>query len=86
MVEYDDGKEKQCNFKHEEDVDRWLAYVEVNFPQIPLHSEVAEQKLAEKAKRMEESSVSEIFQKLQRKISAVSIMQSNIFIRIQICI
>ena len=32
------------------------------------------------------SSVSEIFQKLQRKISAVSIMQSNIFIRIQICI
>lgn len=54
MVEYDDGKEKQCNFKHEEDVDRLLAYVEVNFPQIPLHSEVAEQKLAEKAKRMEE--------------------------------
>lgn len=54
VVEYDDGKEKQCNFKHEEDVDRLLAYVEVNFPQIPLHSEVAEQKLAEKAKRMEE--------------------------------
>lgn len=22
VVEYDDGKEKQCNFKHEEDVDR----------------------------------------------------------------
>lgn len=54
VVEYDDGKEKQCNFKHEEDADRLLAYVEVNFPQIPLHSEVAEQKLAEKAKRMEE--------------------------------
>lgn len=35
-------------------MDRLLAYVEVNFPQIPLHSEVAEQKLAEKAKRMEE--------------------------------
>ena len=48
------AKKKQCNFKHEEDVDRLLAYVEVNFPQIPLHSEVAEQKLTEKAKRMEE--------------------------------
>ena len=24
VVEYDDGKQKQCNFKHEEDVDRLL--------------------------------------------------------------
>lgn len=86
MVEYDDGKEKQCNFKHEEDVDRLLAYVEVNFPQIPLHSEVAEQKLAEKAKRMEEKQRIGNISETQRKISAVSIMQSNIFIRIQICI
>lgn len=86
VVEYDDGKEKQCNFKHEEDVDRPLAYVEVNFPQIPLHSEVAEQNSQRRQSGWKKSSVSEIFQKLQRKISAVSIMQSNIFIRIQICI
>ena len=25
VVEYDDGKEKQCNFKYEENVDRMLA-------------------------------------------------------------
>ena len=28
VVVYEDGKEKQCNFKHEEDVDRFLAYIE----------------------------------------------------------
>ena len=54
VVEYDNGKEKQCNFKHEEDVDRLLAYVESQFPNIPLHSMEAEQKLAEKAKRLAE--------------------------------
>ena len=54
VVEYDTGKEKQCNFKHEEDVDRLLAYVESQFPNIPLHSVEAEKKLAEKAKRLAE--------------------------------
>ena len=54
VVEYDNGKEKQCNFKHEEDVDRLLAYVETNFPNIPLHSVEAERKLAEKARKLAE--------------------------------
>ena len=30
VVVYEDGKEKQCNFKHEEDVDRFLAYIDVS--------------------------------------------------------
>ncbi len=55
VVEYDDGKQKQCNFKHEEDVDRLLAFVETNFPGIPLHSVEAERKLAEKARRLAEN-------------------------------
>lgn len=54
VVEYDNGKQKQCNFKHEEDVDRLLAYVETHFPGIPLHSVEAERKLAEKEKRLAE--------------------------------
>ena len=54
VVEYDTGKEKQCNFKHEEDVDRLLAYVENQFPNIPLHSVEAEKKLSEKARRLAE--------------------------------
>ena len=54
VVEYDNGKQKQCNFKHEEDVDRLLTYVEAHFPGIPLHSVEAERKLAEKEKRLAE--------------------------------
>ncbi len=53
VVEFDDGRQKQCNFKYEEDVDRILAYIEDNFPDIPLHSEAAEQKLREKERNLE---------------------------------
>ena len=53
VVEFDDGRQKQCNFKHEEDVDRILAYIEDNFPDIPLHSEAADQKLREKERNLE---------------------------------
>lgn len=53
VVEFDDGRQKQCNFKHEEGVDRILAYIEDNFPDIPLHSEAAEQKLREKERNLE---------------------------------
>ena len=42
VVVYEDGKEKQCNFKHEEDVDRFLAYIEEEYPDIPVHSLEAE--------------------------------------------
>lgn len=52
VVEYDDGREKQCNFKHEEDVDRLIAYIEQEFPDIPVHSAEAQRKLDEKARRL----------------------------------
>ena len=62
VVVYEDGKEKQCNFKHEEDVDRFLAYIE-EYPDIPVHSLEAERKLAEKerwlAEKQRERNVSE---------------------------
>lgn len=54
VVVYEDGKEKQCNFKHEEDVDRFLAYIEEKYPDIPLHSREAEKKLAEKERWLAE--------------------------------
>lgn len=54
VVVYENGKEKQCNFKHEEDVDRLLAYIEEEFLDIPVHSLAAEQKLAEKKRWLEE--------------------------------
>ena len=61
VVVYEDGKEKQC--KHEEDVDRFLAYIEEEYPDIPVHSLEAERKLAEKerwlAEKQRERNVSE---------------------------
>ncbi len=49
VVEYDGGQQfKQCTFKHEEDVDRILAHIELNFPEIPTISVAAARKLKEK--------------------------------------
>ena len=48
VVEYDNGEEKQCNFKIEENVDSMLAYVRKNHPEIKTHSEEAEKRLREK--------------------------------------
>lgn len=51
VVEYGNGTVKQCNFKHEEDVDLMLAHIAMLRPDLPLHSEEAERRLAEKAER-----------------------------------
>lgn len=51
VVEYDGGKQKQCNFKQEDDVDRLLEYMAKVCPDIPRLSEEGERRLAEKAAR-----------------------------------
>lgn len=48
VVEYDDGKEKQCNFKFEENVDQLLTYLGKTHPEIKLHSVEAEKRLQQK--------------------------------------
>lgn len=48
VVEYDNGKEKQCNFKYEEQVDQLLACLERDHPEIKLVSAAAEKRLAER--------------------------------------
>ena len=53
VVQYDNGSEKQCAFKHEEDVDALLGYMVQVRPSIPIHSEEAERRLAEKAREEE---------------------------------
>lgn len=52
VVEYDNGKEKQCNFKHEAQIDQLLEYVKKNHPNILLHSAEAEKKLKEKERQL----------------------------------
>ena len=49
VVEYDDGQEKQCTFKREEDVDEMLACIGAAHPEIPTLSAGGEQRLQAKA-------------------------------------
>ncbi len=51
VVQYGNGKEKSCYFKHENELDVLLAEVERSYPQIPTHSEKADRKLSEAADR-----------------------------------
>lgn len=48
VVQYDDGMQKQFSFKREEEVDRFLEYMEKNHPDIPRHSAQTERRLREK--------------------------------------
>ena len=50
FVEYDDGQEKQCTFKREEDVDEMLACIAAAHPEIPTLSVGGAQRLEQKAK------------------------------------
>ncbi len=45
VVQLKDGREKQCNFKIEEDVDALLHRIEKDHPEIPVHSAQAEERL-----------------------------------------
>ena len=51
VVQYDGGKEKQCTFKHEEDVDALLDYLEKVHPEIPRLSAGGEKRMQEKAEQ-----------------------------------
>ena len=48
VVVYDNGQEKQCNFKHEEHVDEILDLIEKNHPRIKTISAEGERKRAER--------------------------------------
>ena len=48
VVEYDGGREKQCTYKYEEQVDQLLAYLKRVRPEIKQVSAAAEERLAER--------------------------------------
>ena len=65
VVQYDGGKEKQCTFKREEDVDAMLAYIGEVHPEIPTLSVGGEQRLEQKAKE-EAEKAKEKLEELQK--------------------
>ena len=54
VVVYDNGQEKQCNFKYEDQVDLFLARIQQEFPEIKTVSEAAEKRLEEAERAREQ--------------------------------
>ena len=53
VVQYGNGREASCYFKHENELDSFLALIEREHPRIPVHSREAEERLS-RAKAQEE--------------------------------
>lgn len=66
VVEYDGGKQKQCSFKREDDVDALLACMAERFPDIPRMSAESEKRLAEKLAREEARYLKELTPQAQK--------------------
>lgn len=76
VVEYDNGKYKQCNFKREEDVDLLLEHIRKTHPDIRLHSEEAERRLLEKQKMLEAKKAKEITEQARQTIQELEQCQA----------
>lgn len=68
VVEYDGGKQKQCNFKHEEQVDQMLEYLSLARPGLPLHSAEAEARLAKRERERAARVKPELSEEAQRSV------------------
>lgn len=72
VVEYDNGQEKQCNFKFEENVDMLLSYIKQNYPYIRIHSAEAEKRLKEKERLMAKKKVKVLSPKAKENIAVLN--------------
>lgn len=72
VVVYDDGREKQCNFKYEENVDRMLLYIGRMRPDIKLLSEAAEQRLLEKERQREKNRVLDLPKEAEKELEKLN--------------
>lgn len=72
VVLLSNGQEKQCNFKYEEDVDRFLAVIAKEHPEIPVHSKKAEQRLSKAAAEQEAKYVKDLSPAAQASIDTLT--------------
>ena len=63
-----DGRERQCNFKYEEDVDSFLSIVRTRHPEIPTMSEKAQARMEEERAREEARYVKDLTPQAQESI------------------
>ena len=71
VVQYDGGKEKQCNFKYEEQVDQLLACLEQEHPEIKRVSAAAEERLAQRERERAARKKPELSPEAQKTIRAL---------------
>lgn len=71
VVEYDGGKEKQCNFKAEEQVDQLLAFVKQEHPEIKQVSAAAEQRLEQRERERVQQKKPEISGQARKTIQSL---------------
>ena len=71
VVEYDGGKQKQCNFKDERDVDKLLEVLAKEQPQIPLLSEAGEQALQKKEAEKAARKLPELTDEAKRSVTVL---------------
>ena len=68
VVEYGGGKQKQCNFKYEDQVDQLLEYLSKARPSLPLHSAEAEERLAKREKERAARVLPELSEEARRSV------------------
>ena len=71
VVEYDGGRQKQCNFKYEEQVDQMLDCIGRAHPEIKLVSAAAEERLAQREREQAARKKPELSHEAQRSIRAL---------------
>ncbi len=67
VVVYDDGTEKQCNFKYEEQVDQMLCWIGQRFPHIKTVSAQAEERLRKREEERAKQKPPAISEKAERE-------------------
>ena len=71
VVEYDGGRQKQCNFKYEEQVDQLLACLEKTHPEIKLVSADVEKRLAERQRKLAAQKKPDISSQARKNIQSL---------------
>lgn len=69
VVQFKDGRQKQCNFKIEEDVDALLHRIEKDHPDIPIRSAQAEERLRQAEEEERKKYLSELSPEAEKTVA-----------------
>ena len=72
VVVYDNGQEKQCNFKYEEQVDQLLEYVSRKFPSVKTVSAEAEKRIRAREAERAKIKLPELSEDAKKELDALS--------------